>query len=103
MRDLRDPQELGARLLAVRKMAPAAPLHAFHDEIEKLEAERMSAPERTIAAFLASLDQQHLNYAAAYADELAVGDPSTDGLDPNLVAKIQRMLKAEWLGQRGRQ
>lgn len=51
-----------------------------------------------LQTWLGSLDQVHLNYASAYADELSVGDPppSPAGLNPALVAEIRKRLNAEW-------
>lgn len=61
------------------------------------EGEAVTTTEE-LQTFLAGLDQVHLNYASAYADELSVGDPPPNaaGLNPALVAEIRRRLNAEW-------
>lgn len=51
-----------------------------------------------LQVFLGSLDEAHLAYARAYADELAVGDPapSSAGLDRATVREIRRRVWQEW-------
>lgn len=48
--------------------------------------------------FLGRLDERHLAYAWAYADQLAVGDPapSAAGLDRQVVRQIRERVWREW-------